>query len=193
MGRTPKVSRETALRAAMHLFWSRGFNATTMDEIQVATGLQRGSIYAYFQTKEKLFHETLELYHQEVVLERRLKVRSAPTAKQGIELFFKILIEHPLKNPSFPGCLNTNSATELARLDEEIYSRSKRGLISWEEFWVEILNRAKSEGDLAKDKSSIELARLLITVTQGINVVSKVNAESGYLKGIVRSALTFFN
>src|SRR5258708_193515 len=108
MGRTPKVSRQDALRSAMKLFWSRGYSATTLDDIQAAVGLQRGSLYSYFKNKENLFREALELYQKEVVQERRERVRNAPSAKMGIELFFSILIEHSIKNRDFPGCLNTN-------------------------------------------------------------------------------------
>ena len=189
MGRNPKVSREEALKKAMQLFWSRGYGATTLDDLQEVTGLQRGSLYSYFQTKENLFREALELYQKEIVTARRERVRKAPSAKQGIQLFFSILIDHSVQNRKNPGCLNTNTATELSLIDDSIGQKARLGLKSWEDFWVEILDRARSEGDLAKQKNTRELARLLITVTRGINVVSKINPDRTYLKGIARSGL----
>ncbi len=193
MGRTPKITREKALRSAMTLFWSQGYSATTLDQIQEAVGLQRGSLYSYFESKEKLFHEALELYQEEIVSKRKDLVRNAPSAKEGIELFFSILIDHSIQNRSFPGCLNTNSAAELAVIDKKIASRARLGLKSWEAFWVEIIEQGKSEGDISKNRDSAELARLIITLTQGINVVSKVNPDRTYLNGIAKSGLSLIN
>ncbi|MFX6794070.1 helix-turn-helix domain-containing protein, partial [Acinetobacter baumannii] len=67
----------------MYLFWSRGYGATTLDDLQEALGLQRGSLYSYFKSKEALFRETLELYQKEIVQARRERVLAAPSARKG--------------------------------------------------------------------------------------------------------------
>ncbi len=189
MGRALKVSRAKALRSAMNLFWARGFNATTLDEIQEATGLQRGSLYAHFKSKESLFREALELYQIEVVAERRKLVQNAPSAIKGIELFFSVLVEHALKNRKIAGCLNTNTAAELSLIDSEFAMRARNGFKSWEQFWIETLDRAKREGDVPKQKDSQGLARVLITLTQGINIVGKANPDRSFLSDVVKTGL----
>ncbi len=193
MGRAAILSRENALRGAMKLFWSRGYSAATMDDLQNAIGLQRGSLYAYFKNKKALFQEALDLYQSEIVLERRKKVQEASSAKEGVELFFQMIIDHSLENPEFPGCLNTNTAAELSVIDKEISIRLSKGLKAWEKFWIEILEKAKREGELSKEKDSREIARLLITLTQGINVISKVNPNREYLNSVVNVGLSVIN
>lgn len=192
MSRALKIPREEALRSAMNHFWARGYSATTLDDLQQALGLQRGSIYAHFKSKENLFHEALALYQEEIVAQRRRLVRSAPSAKKGIVLFFSILIDHSVKNRAFPGCLNTNTAAELSVIDKEIGRRALAGLQSWEDFWREILEKAKKEGDLPKNAKIRSTARYLITLTQGINLVSKVNPDRAYLNDIAATALSIF-
>jgi TetR/AcrR family transcriptional repressor of nem operon len=192
MSRALKIPREEALKAAMTLFWARGYSATTLDDIQEAIGLQRGSIYAHFKSKENLFHEALDLYQTEIVAKRRARVREAASAKEGIKLFFSILIDHSLENRTHPGCLNTNTASELSVIDEKIGNRALAGLHSWEEFWFEILERSKLEADIPKEAKLRSLARLLVALTQGINLVSKVNPDKKYLRETVEAGLSFF-
>lgn len=192
MGRTAKIPRDEALRSAMKLFWSRGFHATTMEDVEKSTRLQRGSVYAYFKSKEDLFRESLDLYQREIVLDRRQRVQNAKSAKAGILLFFSILIEHSVLERERPGCLNTNTAVELSVIDKELAKRSRSGLGSWEDFWIELIDRAKVEGSIAANADSKALALLLIVLTQGLNVVSKVNPNRADLNKVVQTALNFF-
>lgn len=191
MGRTAKIPRDEALRSAMKLFWQRGYSATTLDDIQIATRLQRGSIYAYFENKEGLYREALELYHREIVLERRARVRSAKSAKAGIKGFFASVVAQSVEQRKHPGCLNTNTAAELSLIDQDIAEKVRLGLSSWEDFWVEVLERARSEGSIEESADLRVIARLMIVLTQGLNVVGKVKHDREYLSGIVKAGLGF--
>jgi TetR/AcrR family transcriptional regulator len=51
----PDEKRERILRTASQLFASRGFNRTDMDEIAKRSGVAKGSLYNYFQSKDELF------------------------------------------------------------------------------------------------------------------------------------------
>ena len=57
-----KHDRQDAIRRATDLFWEKGFRATSMRNIQQATDLRPGSIYASFGSKEGVFKETLQDY-----------------------------------------------------------------------------------------------------------------------------------
>ena len=61
-GRPKTFDRETALDAAMLLFWERGFEQTCVDDLAAAMGIQTSSLYATFGDKEKLFLEAIEHY-----------------------------------------------------------------------------------------------------------------------------------
>lgn len=61
-GRPRAFDRDAALEAAMHAFWRRGFDNTSMLDLVNAMGIASPSIYAAFGSKETLFREALELY-----------------------------------------------------------------------------------------------------------------------------------
>ena len=190
MGRARIVPRETALRAAMKQFWSKGYNGTTMDDLQKAMNLNRGSVYLHFKGKRELFLEALNFYRNEIVEKRREAIRRAPTARDGIELFFKILIEHSIQNRVYAGCLMTNTATELAGVDKEISEKISHGLCIWEEFWQDLLKRARKEKQLSSGKDIPALAKYLVTLANGVNVMGKIRPEKTFLNDIVKTGLS---
>ena len=61
-GRPKTFDRETALDAAMLLFWERGFEQTCVDDLAAAMGIRTSSLYATFGDKETLFLQAIEHY-----------------------------------------------------------------------------------------------------------------------------------
>ena len=191
MSRTLKVPRHEAIEAAMYVFWSKGYNATTVDDLQKAIGIQRGSFYFYFKDKHSLFLEVLDYYRLNVVEKRRELVRQCPSPKKGIELYFKLLVDHLIQNKANSGCLNTNSATELGLSDTEASKKLGLNIQEWKSFWVEILKDADQKSEIRPSLDMVASAHLLIALTQGLNVVARINNNPQFLKSIVKSGLSF--
>ena len=61
----PKA-KERILEAAMEVFSHKGFHPATMDEISDKAGVGKGTLYRYFETKEKLFAELVRLRLEEL-------------------------------------------------------------------------------------------------------------------------------
>ncbi|WP_017929851.1 TetR/AcrR family transcriptional regulator [Limimaricola hongkongensis] len=62
MTRARPYDREAALDAALHLFWRKGYHATSLKDLEAALRMKPGSIYAAFKSKEDLYLATLERY-----------------------------------------------------------------------------------------------------------------------------------
>ena len=62
MARTKEFDQEQALDAAMNLFWERGYEATSIQDLVEATGVQRQSLYDTFGSKHELFLQSLMRY-----------------------------------------------------------------------------------------------------------------------------------
>ena len=61
-GRPKCFDPEAALEKAMMLFWDRGYEATSMDDLSAAMGISPSSIYATYGDKEKLFQAAVDRY-----------------------------------------------------------------------------------------------------------------------------------
>ena len=62
MSRSAPYDRDTALAAAMDVFWEKGFHATSLKDLEAALEMKPGSIYAAFSSKENLYLLALERY-----------------------------------------------------------------------------------------------------------------------------------
>src|ERR1700744_4811865 len=84
-GRPREFDRDTALKAAMLLFWRKGFAATSMNDLCDAMGIRSPSLYAAFGSKEALYLEAIEHYVRTIGPAIWDKLATAATARAGVE------------------------------------------------------------------------------------------------------------
>ena len=99
------------LGGAMDVFRARGFERTSLRDVERATGLHPGSLYHAYGNKAGLFDAVLALYNERVVEGRiatHLDAADDPVA--GVESFFASTYEG--RPDPDPGCLVTNTAIE---------------------------------------------------------------------------------
>jgi AcrR family transcriptional regulator len=96
----PKSTKAAVLEAAMRLFLSQGFEATSMDQVRQAAGVSNGSLYHHYPTKNDLartlYAEALRDFHASqlaVVAEGEV---SAEAGVQGmISAYIAWVVKHP--------------------------------------------------------------------------------------------------
>src|SRR5688572_6264894 len=110
-GRPRAFDREKALRAALDVFRERGYEATTLPQLQKAMGgLAPPSFYAAFKSKEHLFFEALELYTESFGSRPARALESGATARAGIEGLLNEAVETFNARGEPKGCLVLLSA-----------------------------------------------------------------------------------
>src|SRR5262252_5200929 len=65
MARPREFDLDATLEKAMQLFWSKGFEATSLDDLCEATGLSRSSFYAAFGDKRDILFQALRRYSEQ--------------------------------------------------------------------------------------------------------------------------------
>src|SRR6266852_3503577 len=116
VGRPKEFEHDVVLDRAMHVFWSRGYEATSIQLLVDRMGIQRGSLYDTFGDKRALFFAAITHYDR-VVTARLLAALDAASGKDAIRRFFRLKVELALEPRRPRGCLVTNSAAELASRD----------------------------------------------------------------------------
>ena len=112
MARPREFDEEEVIDKAVEVFWAKGYEATSMQDLIDAMGIQRGSLYGTFGGKQNLFLKSLKRYSVTVVKKLLEILESKPSAVESIELFFSQLVEHLLTAGELRSCLVTNSAIE---------------------------------------------------------------------------------
>lgn len=190
MPRQKEFDREAALDRAMSAFWSKGYAATSVEDLVAQMGIQRGSLYATFGDKRSLFLSTLDRY-QRVVTRELFEVLEAPgSGLEAIRRFFRLRVEAALDRSRPAGCLVTNSAVELSRRDRGASAKVGGSMAGLEAAFLRALERARARGELAAGRDLRALARFLTSSAQGLSVMAKAFPERPVLQDVVAVVLT---
>ena len=188
MGRPREFDVDEALGKALHLFWRKGFEGTSMTDLTDAMGIAKPSLYATFGNKEELFRKALDSY-QSTCMAFFEGAMAQPTARGVVEhlLFGFADVQTDCANP--PGCLETNGALVCSDGADHI----RRELIARRAGQVAVLQRrlehAQRAGDLAGEADPADLARYVMTVVQGMAVQAASGAGRDALYAVIRTAL----
>jgi len=187
MGRPRTFDKAEVLALARDAFWAKGYEATSLDDLMRATGLGKGSLYAAFGDKHRLFLEVLETYSA-----GRLERTRAALCGQGDEeggesraierlhAFFRVEEPGDTARTALAGrgCFLVNSTTEVASHDEAVRTLSRCAYGTLEDLLAATVARAVEEGDLPATTDSRELGRLLLAVLQGMEFLAKSGMAS---------------
>src|SRR5580658_1499508 len=92
MGRPRSFDLDKAAERALHVFWQKGYEGTSLSDLTKAMGINRPSLYAAFGDKEALFRKVLERYEHGPVA-YLAEALQEPTARETLERLLAGAIE----------------------------------------------------------------------------------------------------
>ena len=186
---TRQFDHDTVVDRAMMLFWRRGYGRTSIQDLEKATRLRRGSLYNTFGDKQGLFVAALKRY-ETTVGQERIKHLSNPDPYRAIEGFLDILVTQ-MSEPSRPrGCLHTNTSLEFPNAPDEVLRIIAERTAGIEGAIYLVLRRAQAEGMLDPKADARALARFYLGVAKGITVLHKVSGDASSLRDVVKIAMS---
>ena len=189
MARPREFDVDTALQRAMEVFWTKGYEATSLDDLCEVTGLSRSSLYATFGSKRGLLLRSVDRYVArrtptiEAALARPLPIRAA------FEALLREFVDQIVSGKGKRGCFLGNCAAELPRHDRAARTRVRKGLAHNEATFRAALAGAKARGELSPSSDVKALARFLVAGIQGLRLVGKVNPDRAVLEDIATTML----
>jgi TetR/AcrR family transcriptional regulator, transcriptional repressor for nem operon len=194
MARPKAFDPDEALDRAMHVFWHKGYEATSMEDLLAAMDINRGSLYATFGDKRQLFLKAMDRYCAGGGIGSRISILTQPgPALPLIRRFIAAMLEFGLSDPQRRGCLITNTVMELAPHEQEIARKVAGRFQMAEEAFFTLLARAKQEGELAPGKDPRALARVLVTMMQGTIVMIKAGTPADQIRQTADTALSILD
>ncbi len=194
MARPKEFDPDEALDQAMHVFWHKGYEATSMEDLLAAMDINRGSLYATFGDKRQLFLKAMDRYCAGGGIGSRISILTQPgPALPLIRRFIAAMLEFGLSDPQRRGCLITNTVMELAPHEQEIARKVAGRFQMAEEAFFTLLTRAKQEGELAPGKDPRALARVLVTMMQGTIVMIKAGIPADQIRQTADTALSILD
>ena len=190
MARTKEFDPGDALRAAMELFWLRGYEATSMQDLVDHLGIGRASIYATFGNKRELYAAAVRRYSEEMGARNVEQLAAPGSALAAVCATVRSFAANGLSDPDRKGCLVTNTLVECLPADRELGLIAEGSVASLETAIALTLTRARAEGELSADADPRALAAFLVTFLQGVRVLGK-SSDPRRLTVAVEQVLSF--
>jgi TetR/AcrR family transcriptional regulator, copper-responsive repressor len=187
-GRPREFCKDDALRAAVELFWRKGYEGTSLTDLTEAMGITRPSLYATFGNKEQLFHRALDLYQKENLAYVR-EAFEAPKARGVVEAMLDGAIASQFSGRNPKGCLATLNSMQGSDEAQVIRNEVLRRAAAARELMVARFARARQEGDLPSSVDPEGLARLLESVMYGIVAQGAAGANEAELRSLAATYL----
>jgi AcrR family transcriptional regulator len=188
MGRPRTFREDEALNAAMRVFWEKGYEGTSLDDLTGAMKINRSSLYSTFGDKEALFRRVMRQYSAGP-LSFMSDALNLKTARAVVEALLRMSVKFLGDAGHPPGCLSIQGGLACGSRNEEVkqamVDSRKAGLAQLQKR----LQRARAEGDLRKSVDPRDLARLIIIVMNGLGVQAVNGATTAEMNRAVDLAL----
>lgn len=159
MQRARPYDRDTALDAALTLFWQKGYHATSLKDLETALNMKPGSIYAAFSSKETLFGLALERYFEKNRAEFLSTMKKAGSPLSGLAEFLRNLGRMTEDDPKCRACMLVKTLLNTTAEDTAIATQVGEYLVLMEKEMAAVFERAKQLGELPENADPRRLAR----------------------------------
>ena len=188
-GRPRTFDRERALRSAMDVFWARGYDGATLEELQAAMGgIAPPSFYAAFGSKDQLFRQALDLYRARMG-ERIGGALDRPTARDAIAGLMRVATEQFCGDEGPRGCLILLGALTCTRANDDAREHLDAVRQEGTEMIRRRLTRAVADGDLPAGAPVATMASFYTTVLHGLAMRAREGASRQELTAAAEAAM----
>jgi AcrR family transcriptional regulator len=187
-GRPRCFCEDQAVEAAMRVFWTKGYEGASLNDLTEAMGINRPSLYATFGDKAGLFLRAMERYAEGPAgyLKAALEL---PTAREVAEALLYGAVEMLSDRSNPRGCLSVQGIVACSS-DGDIVKQAVVEQRRLGEFAIQKkLKRAKATGDLPPEANPADISRYLATVLNGLGVQAANGASKAEMTRVVEISL----
>jgi TetR/AcrR family transcriptional regulator, transcriptional repressor for nem operon len=185
MARPKSFDEEAVLDQAIELFWQRGYEGTSLADLETHLGLGRQSLYNSFGDKHALFLKALERYSRKFGGAALAQLNAPDAGLDAIRGFFDCGLESLASGRR--GCMVTNTITELGSEDADVLLRCNHSRDELERAFRRALSHAKKQGQLPRRLDVEATATLLMIQHYGLTVMAKTGATAAQLGAAVEA------
>ena len=181
-------TRQKIVEIAAVLFNQRGFTGCSMGDIVAASGLEKGTLYGHFSTKEELAVLAFDYAWQETSDKR---LRNIETVSNAVDKL-KLHIDNYVNTPSFTGgCPLLNFAVDADDGNLALRTRVRKALKGWEDLLAKIVEDGQAAGVINPEIDPRSVANLVISMLEGATVVARINKRSAALDDARRHLILY--
>jgi TetR/AcrR family transcriptional regulator, transcriptional repressor for nem operon len=189
MARPREFDADKALDRTMRVFWEHGYQATSVQKLMKAAGVQKQSLYCAFGDKRSLFLKCLNLYSTQTLFAIQRMLNETDSAVDGIERVMRFVAQSPESKNCPPGCLMANTALELGLNDQGVAEEIRRMFRSTEKMLAAAVKKAQAQGQISKNLDCVAVGQALSNTISGIRILEKTGASKQQVRKVLETAL----
>ena len=180
MARVIEYNPQEVLNKAMDLFWSKGYESTSIQDIVSETGLKPGSLYAAYKNKEGIFQAVIELYMVNSLRIVKDILEADDDILKKIENFLNVVIVDAISNDKYNGCLLVKTLLVVSHKDEKIQQHIVGFYRQLEPLVQNTLQTAKEQAKINIDPR--EFTKFIFSTIYGTHVYYKSFGDKEIMK-----------
>lgn len=190
IGRPLEFDPEQVLDAAMQLFWHKGYEATSLQDLLQVMDLSKSSFYQAFGSKHALFQRCIKHYRDTMLTTMHELLIEAQSGRIFIENLLQS-VEHEANNNSVRrGCLIMNSASEFAQRDPIIAQLVTDSVNAFVAALQAAIIQGQAQGEISTEKDPASLAHYLLSSLSGLHSMLKAGSDASTLREITQLTLS---
>ena len=188
MARPKAIDRDEVLKAATAVFWAKGYEAASTDDLLAAMGISRQSLYDTYGGKRALYLEALARYQADSLATRIATLTRPDSPLAGLsDILTAVAAESPELRAL--GCMGVNAICEFGQSDAEVKASSAANAGVLQAALERVLREAKARGEVAAEIDEGAAGRFLQTTLTGLKVYAKSGASPEALREIADFAV----
>jgi TetR/AcrR family transcriptional repressor of nem operon len=188
MARPKEFDRDVAVERAMSVFWSKGYAATSTDDLLQVMQIGRQSMYDTFGDKRRLYVEALQRYQLESVAGHIERLRSTASPLAGIEALMVGLISSD-RTTREKGCMGVGAICEFGNADTELAQLRLKSSGMLHKALVERFQDAKTAGEIGQTVDIEGATRFVETTMLGLQVAARAGESARTLRDMAMLAI----
>jgi len=190
MARTKDFDEGEVLNRAVCLFWQKGYNGTSMEDLVKTLKISRSSLYDTYADKRSLYLKALAYYQESGGARLTDVLTSTKPAKVKIKELLHLVTNDLLNDKQHKGCFMVNAEVEVAPHDEKVKEIVRKNEEHIEETFRQVIQAGQKSGEITDRQDARALARFLLNTVKGIRVSAKSTTDKTMFNDIIKTALS---
>jgi len=186
MARTKDFDENEVLAKAIQLFWYKGYNGTSMQDLVDGLGISRSSLYDTYTDKHTLFVKSLESYQASASGKMQEIISNSGSAKDTVKKLLEFVTNELLDDKQQKGCFIVNAEVEVAPHDAEVNNLVCKNDQQMEEVFYLVIKKGQDDGEIKNQQDARALSRFIFNTVKGIRVTAKSTIDKSVFDDIIK-------
>ena len=173
------------LQRAAQVFNRKGYFGTSIADIMEATGLEKGGIYNYFQSKDDLALQAFDYAVDQIREEFAHAIKGKIHAIDRLQAIIGVFRKMPDGYPFEGGCPVLNTTVEADYAHPALRQRSRQAMQEWHDFIHRIVERGIEREEICPESDPDAIASVLIAALEGAVVLANLYGNSAPMNHVV--------